>query len=237
MTITPEMQLQAENLVARFTYVSDSKRRGMSDHWEIPTRRAEKIFGDCDDAMLHMAAELFDYDRDRIVQAFKDGTLKAHRVKTGSDAGHAVLEFNGAYFCNIGKRWRDDRLLRDSWKYDKRRSWTSILWKLMQSRLGGRRGIVVGGVLLALAVALLASQALGQTVQCNTRAEVERVLAERYSETRRMWALAGNGALVETWASETGTWTITVSQPGGLTCVLASGTGWAMVAESSGVKG
>ena len=49
-------------------------------------------------------------------------------------------------------------------------------------------------------------------------------------ETREL--PAGN-ALVETWANlDTGSWTITVTQPGGPTCLVASGQAFERLAEA-----
>ena len=68
-------------------------------------------------------------------------------------------------------------------------------------------------------------------------AVVER-LAEGYGETRRSIALAGDNSVVEVFASaETGTWTITVTQPGGPTCLVASGHAYETLAESLPAQG
>ena len=59
------------------------------------------------------------------------------------------------------------------------------------------------------------------------RAERERVLAQltqKYGEARQGMGLAANNSVVEVFAStETGSWTITVTSPNGVTCLVASG--------------
>lgn len=58
-------------------------------------------------------------------------------------------------------------------------------------------------------------------------AERERVLAQltqKYGEARQGMGLAANNSVVEVFAStETGSWTITVTSPNGVTCLVASG--------------
>ena len=52
---------------------------------------------------------------------------------------------------------------------------------------------------------------------------VER-LSTKYGESRQSIGMAPKGRVVEIYASlETGTWTITVTTPNGITCLVASG--------------
>ncbi|UWR21689.1 hypothetical protein [Sulfitobacter sp. S190] len=74
--------------------------------------------------------------------------------------------------------------------------------------------------------------------QCGPRASVVESLAERYGESRQSVGLGANSAMVETFASsETGTWTITVTMPSGLTCLVASGQAFETVTEALPAKG
>jgi hypothetical protein len=60
-------------------------------------------------------------------------------------------------------------------------------------------------------------------------------LASAYGETRQSIGLGANNQVVEVFASaETGTWTITVTNPNGLTCLVASGQAYEAVAEAPG---
>ncbi|MEL6167309.1 MAG: hypothetical protein AAFR35_01370 [Pseudomonadota bacterium] len=59
---------------------------------------------------------------------------------------------------------------------------------------------------------------------CGDREIVVERLASTYGETRRSIGLGANNQVVEVFASsETGTWTITVTTPAGITCLVASG--------------
>lgn len=76
----------------------------------------------------------------------------------------------------------------------------------------------VGAMLLAT------GHAFAQQRQCADRDKVIERLASGYGESRQSIGLGANNAVVEVYASpDTGTWTITVTTPGGQTCLVASG--------------
>ncbi len=59
---------------------------------------------------------------------------------------------------------------------------------------------------------------------CAPRDVVTERLADRFGEARRMIGIASNNTVVETYASdETVSWSITVTLPNGLTCLVAAG--------------
>jgi len=67
---------------------------------------------------------------------------------------------------------------------------------------------------------------------------VVNTLAQKYGETRRSIGLAANNTVMELYASaETGSWTIAVTTPDGMTCLMASGQGYEPVAEKMPAKG
>lgn len=73
---------------------------------------------------------------------------------------------------------------------------------------------------------------------CAPRDAVLARLASQYGETRQSIGLGANNEMVEVFASaETGTWSITVTAPGGLTCLVASGQAFEEVAEVKPAKG
>ena len=74
------------------------------------------------------------------------------------------------------------------------------------------------------AMLLAAQQTQAQTGNCADRAQVVKRLAERYGESRQTIGLSSDNSVVEVFASmDTGSWTITVTQPGGMTCLVAAG--------------
>lgn len=94
-----------------------------------------------------------------------------------------------------------------------------------------------GGVALGTLLTLFASPAGAQT-NCAPRPVVIERLADRYGESRRSIGLGANNAVVEVFASdETGTWSITVTSPNGLTCLVASGQAYEAFQEHPAKSG
>ena len=81
---------------------------------------------------------------------------------------------------------------------------------------------------------LVASTVTAQNARnCAPREAVVDRLARKYGETRQSIGLGANNAMVEVFASdETGTWTITVTMPNGVTCLVASGQAFEELAEA-----
>ncbi|KNG94384.1 hypothetical protein [Pseudaestuariivita atlantica] len=89
-----------------------------------------------------------------------------------------------------------------------------------------------------LMTAAAAAPALAQTRNCAPRDAVVDRLADRFGETRQSIGLGANNAVVEVFASEeTGTWTITVTMPNGISCLVASGQAFEAVAEALPIPG
>lgn len=85
---------------------------------------------------------------------------------------------------------------------------------------------------LVLAGMALAAPLHAQARNCAERDAVVALLGDRYGESRQSIGLGANNTMVEIYASlETGTWTITVTQPGGPTCLVASGQAFEHLAE------
>ncbi|MEX0305826.1 MAG: hypothetical protein AB3N12_00435 [Ruegeria sp.] len=80
---------------------------------------------------------------------------------------------------------------------------------------------------------LAAHQLYAQPRQCAPRDNVIKRLVENYGETRRGIGIARQGAIMELYASDnTGSWTITVTLPDGITCLVASGQAFETLAEA-----
>ena len=97
-------------------------------------------------------------------------------------------------------------------------------------------------LIFALLIASTASAGLAQTAapvhNCAPHAVVVERLASDYGESRQSIGLGDDNSVIEVFASlESGTWTITVTVPGGPTCLVASGQAFAVVAESLPVPG
>jgi len=85
----------------------------------------------------------------------------------------------------------------------------------------------------ALAVLLAFPATAQQNRNCAPREAVVERLASTYGESRQSIGQGEQGMVIETFASAfTGTWTITVTTPNGLTCLVASGQSWEELAET-----
>lgn len=106
---------------------------------------------------------------------------------------------------------------------------------------------LISGVAMAVALFFLAvlymvfaggSVSAEGVRNCAPREVVLERLTSKYGESLRVIAMGSNGAVVEALASGGGeTWTILVTRPGGLTCLVASGTNFEVVDSPSPPKG
>ncbi len=79
---------------------------------------------------------------------------------------------------------------------------------------------------LGAGFALVASTAMAQP-QCNERDNVLELLAKKYQETPIAAGVTNTGGLVEVLTdTKGGTWTIIVTTPQGMSCLVAAGEGW-----------
>ena len=85
----------------------------------------------------------------------------------------------------------------------------------------------IGGMMLA------AQDVSAQTRNCADHAQVVERLAEVYGESRQSIGLGSDNTVVEMFASsETGSWTLTVTRPGGPTCLAAAGQAYQYLNEA-----
>lgn len=79
---------------------------------------------------------------------------------------------------------------------------------------------------LMLSIALATQSQAATTVRCGNRADVIKMLSNKFSEEPRAIGIDGNSTLVEIFASKAGTWTILVTRPNGPSCVVGAGDSW-----------
>ena len=82
----------------------------------------------------------------------------------------------------------------------------------------------------AIAFTLLAATPAAnaeETRACAERTRVVEKLQERFGETLRSLGLQRDDGVVEVYSSEkSGTWTILMTRPDGMSCLIAAGQGW-----------
>lgn len=80
--------------------------------------------------------------------------------------------------------------------------------------------LLIGAVLVAMF--LFSSGALAQSA-CAERTEVLEQLANKYKEQPRVMGVANNGGVIEILTSPTGSFTIIITMPNGVSCLVAAG--------------
>ncbi|WP_119458470.1 hypothetical protein [Rhodospirillaceae bacterium SYSU D60014] len=87
---------------------------------------------------------------------------------------------------------------------------------------------------LALLIVLLAlpASAVAEPTACSKRTEVVAHLAKKFKEAPAALGLASNGGLLEVLTNGNGsTWTIIVTMPNGISCLVAAGEDWQNLAK------
>lgn len=90
---------------------------------------------------------------------------------------------------------------------------------------------IVHALLAAIAIWLAVTSGMASAAtQCASRDSVVRTLADKYGETQIGIGMAANNSVAEIYTSPaTGTWTMTITMPNGMTCLVASGQSWEQV--------
>lgn len=86
------------------------------------------------------------------------------------------------------------------------------------------RAFISIGILCAVMMSF-SWEALAQNL-CGQRVDIIDTLKKRYQEEPVSMGLAGNGGVVEVFASTKGSWTIIVTRPTGVACVVSAGEAW-----------
>ncbi len=87
---------------------------------------------------------------------------------------------------------------------------------------------IMGALLIVLGA--LVQPASAQTA-CGVRQTVADKLKQTYDEQPSAIGLAHNGTVVEVFSSPTGTWTIVLTRPDGVSCLVATGENWQAMSQ------
>ena len=74
--------------------------------------------------------------------------------------------------------------------------------------------------------ALLYAPVVNAQAVCGQREEFVARLENGYQEFNSALGMASGGGLVELYTSEKGTWTLMLTQPNGVSCLIAAGENW-----------
>ncbi|MDH5410826.1 MAG: hypothetical protein OEY16_05510 [Alphaproteobacteria bacterium] len=75
-------------------------------------------------------------------------------------------------------------------------------------------------------IALMASPASSEENVCGKRNDIISRLENGYQEFNSAMGVSTNGSLVELYTSENGTWTLMLTRPDGVSCLIAAGQNW-----------
>lgn len=84
---------------------------------------------------------------------------------------------------------------------------------------------IMAGLVVGMIVALFTVAANAQAV-CAARQDMVDNLKQTYGEQQSSVGISRNGAMVEVFTSPTGTWTIIITRPNGVSCLAATGQNW-----------
>ena len=79
---------------------------------------------------------------------------------------------------------------------------------------------------VGLIAVTLASAPVHAQMICGQHTDVISKLKNSYEEHAVGMGLSTDGGLIEIYSSENGTWTILITRPSGLACLVAAGDGW-----------
>src|SRR3546814_3013618 len=98
---------------------------------------------------------------------------------------------------------------------------------LFRSRQPDTRLIMWKILALGAGLALVSTSAAMAQPQCDQRESVLQVLQQKYKEQPIALGVTHNGGLVEVLTTGNGnTWSIIVTTPPGMSCLVAAGEGW-----------
>lgn len=88
-------------------------------------------------------------------------------------------------------------------------------------------------LILATLAALLALPAAAQ-MPCMARADLLKIINDKYGESVRMSGIVGTSSLIEVWGADGGSWTITSTNPNGVTCIVSAGRAFEVITAPDG---
>lgn len=91
--------------------------------------------------------------------------------------------------------------------------------------------MVIAAATIASTLLIPASASAQSQAVCGERNSLLQQLNGKYKESPVSMGLAASGSVVEVTKSETGTWTILLTNPAGLTCLMAAGEHWEILKQ------
>ncbi len=97
---------------------------------------------------------------------------------------------------------------------------------LMQFISASILSLTTAAALASIPSVVQAQQMTPRGPVCGERTALVGQLKGKYSELPKSMGLAANGSVLEILTAKTGTWTVLVTSPQGITCLIAAGEHW-----------
>ena len=91
--------------------------------------------------------------------------------------------------------------------------------------------------LLALSCFVALAVPAQAQVPCGTRGEIVKMLGSKYHERPRALGIANQANLLEVYTSTSGSWTILLTKPQGVSCIIGTGQSWEDVPPTKELTG
>ena len=90
-----------------------------------------------------------------------------------------------------------------------------------------------------LALSCLVALAVPAQAQapCGDRGEIVKMLNKKYSERPHALGIANQANLLEVYTSTSGSWTILITKPQGVSCIIGTGQSWEDVPQTKELTG
>jgi len=89
--------------------------------------------------------------------------------------------------------------------------------------------LMIMAAVAAAPTATLAETIVPSAVACDSRTGVIKQLAERYAESPVAIGVTQDSNVIEVLASAGGTWTIIITTPNGVACIMGAGEYWELL--------
>ena len=88
-------------------------------------------------------------------------------------------------------------------------------------------------LVISFFITLISSTSMAAHQICGNRESLLKQLEGGYKESPISMGLASNGSVIELTKSDEGTWTILLTTPKGITCLIAAGGNWENIEPKS----
>ena len=98
------------------------------------------------------------------------------------------------------------------------------------------RTVILSTLILTVGSVLFAPAALAQPV-CGTHKNISDNLRKSYTEAPVSMGVTVGGGVIEVFASKEGTWTLVITQPNGMSGLIAAGQDWENLPKPKMISG